>query len=117
MSRVNRIVASVALMCAVFAGGQSVATTASITTGSDTPGGLVSRTQIITVTTLEDDGDGSPRWALRHTGPAALCCEVAGAIRLESDLRIRNPEVTIAGQTAPDTGITITGGALRINTH
>jgi hypothetical protein len=104
-------------MCAVFAGGQSVATTASITTGSDTPGGLVSRTQIITVTTLEDDGDGSLRWAVAQKGPRVIVFEVGGVIRLESDLRIRNPEVTIAGQTAPDTGITITGGALRINTH
>ena len=117
MSRVNCIVASVAVMCAVFAGGQSVATTASVTAGSDTSGGLVNGTKIITVTTLKDDGDGSLRWAVAQKEPRVIVFEVGGVIRLESDLRIRNPEVTIAGQTAPDTGITITGGSLRINTH
>jgi hypothetical protein len=118
MSCVNNIVASVAVvLCAMFAGGQSVATTASVTAGSNTPGGLVKGTQIITVTNLEDDGDGSLRWAIAQKGPRVIVFEVGGVIRVESDLRIRNPDVTIAGQTAPDTGITITGGSLRINTH
>jgi hypothetical protein len=104
-------------MCACLAGGQSVATPAPVTAGSDTPGGLVNGTRIIKVTTLEDDGPGSLRSALAQKGPRVIIFEVGGVIRLDSDLRIRIPDVTIAGQTAPGTGITLTGASLRINTH
>lgn len=118
MSRAHRIVVSFAVvMCAIVAGGQSVATPASVTAGSSTRGGLVSGTRVISVTTLEDDGAGSLRSALAQKGPRVIVFEVGGVIRLTADLRIRNPDVTIAGQTAPDPGITLTGGSLRINTH
>ncbi len=118
MSPAYRIVTSFALvMCATVAGGQSVATPATVIAGSDTPGGLVSGTRIITVTNLQDDGSGSLRSALAQKGPRVIVFEVGGVIPLKSDLRIRNPNVTIAGQTAPGAGITITGGSLRINTH
>lgn len=107
----------VGFVCAICAAGQTIAMPATVTAGSDTPGGLVRGTQILTVTSLDDDGPGSLRWALGQTGPRVIVFEVGGVIRLKSDLRIRRPEVTIAGQTAAEPGITITGGALRIQTH
>jgi hypothetical protein len=108
---------SVAVMCALGAAAQSIAMPAGVVAGSDTPGGLVQGTRIITVTSLADEGQGSLRWALDQTGPRVVVFEVGGIIRLKSDLRIRHPDATIAGQTAPEPGITITGGALRIRTH
>ncbi len=44
--------------------------------------------------------------------------EVSGTIRMSDNLTIRNPYLTIAGQTAPSPGITLRGGAIKIeNTH
>lgn len=104
-------------VCALSATDQSIAMPADIVAGSDTPGGLVPGTRIIRVDSLSDEGPGSLREALGQTGPRVIVFDVGGVIRLKSDLRIRNPDVTIAGQTAADPGITITGGALRIRTH
>jgi len=118
MTRTNSIAALlVGFVYAICAASQAIAMPAAVTAGSDTPGGLVRGTRVITVTSLDDDGPGSLRWALGQTGPRVIVFEVGGVIRLKSDLRIRNPELTIAGQTAADPGITITGGALRIQTH
>ena len=117
--RFSNIVAAfcIAAMCALGAAAQSIAAPGKIVAGSDTQGGLVPGTRIITVTSLADDGEGSLRWALDQTGPRVVVFEVGGVIRLRSDLRIRHPDATVAGQTAPEPGITITGGALRIRTH
>ncbi len=41
--------------------------------------------------------------------------EVSGAIRITSDLTIRNGQLRIAGQTAPSPGIMIRGAAIKIN--
>jgi len=118
MTCAHRIAASFAIvLCAIVAGGQAVATPAAVTAGSSTTGGVVSGTRILTVTNLDDEGNGSFRWALAAKGPRVVVFGVGGVIRLKSDLRIRNPDVTIAGQTAPDPGITVTGGSLRINAH
>ena len=108
---------SIAAMSVLSAVVQSIAMPANVIAGSDTPGGLVPGTRIVTVTSLADDGEGSLRWALDQTGPRVIVFEVGGTIWLKSDLRIRRPDATIAGQTAPEPGITITSGALRIRTH
>jgi len=61
------------------------------------------------VTTLED-GPGIPgslRAAIEATGPRTIVFKVAGTIELQSNLRVRNGYLTIAGQTAPGQGITL----------
>ena len=70
--------------------------------------------QVVYVTNLEDDADGttkgSLRWAMKQypDEPLTVCFAVSGEIRLVKDLRINRKNYTIAGQTAPGMGIVIT---------
>jgi hypothetical protein len=68
------------------------------------------------VTTLEDGGPGSLREAVEAEGPRIVVFEVGGTIRLKKALEIRNPFITIAGQTAPGDGICLRDGALGVGT-
>jgi pectate lyase len=69
------------------------------------------------VTTLDDAGDGSFRKGINSiNGPRTIVFDVAGTIRLESNLEIRNVSyLTIAGQTAPGKGITIADYPIKIH--
>ncbi|WP_234028752.1 pectate lyase family protein [Pseudoblastomonas halimionae] len=81
-----------------------------------TDGGAGGR--IIRVTTLNKDGPGSLKEALEADGPRIVVFEVGGAIDLErSVFTIENPDVTVAGQTAPSPGITILRGGIDVNAH
>ncbi|WP_211226454.1 pectate lyase family protein [Brevundimonas aveniformis] len=83
---------------------------------ASTPGGRGGR--IIRVTNLDNDGPGSFREALNASGPRIIVFEVGGVIDLERQtLRITEPFVTIAGQTAPSPGITFIRGGMDISTH
>ncbi|WP_397573828.1 polysaccharide lyase family 1 protein [Silanimonas sp.] len=83
---------------------------------ASTPGGRGG--QVLRVTTLAADGPGSLAEALRTPGPRIVVFEVAGVIDLKlQELRISEPFLTLAGQTAPSPGITIIRGGLTIATH
>ena len=84
--------------------------------GTQTPAGRGG--EVIRVTTLDTEGPGSLREALEATGPRVVVFEVGGVIDLErKSLSIKEPFITIAGQTAPSPGITIIRGSLYIYTH
>ena len=63
--------------------------------------------RVIKVTNLNDGGPGSLRAAVEAEGPRTVVFDVGGKIVLESKLVVRNPFLTIAGQTAPGKGICI----------
>ena len=72
---------------------------------------------VLVVDTLHPDGPGSLRWPLEQDEPRTIVFEVGGVIEVDSWLEVRSPFVTLAGQTAPDPGITLYGAGLRIQTH
>ena len=63
--------------------------------------------QVFKVTNLNDAGPGSLRAALEADEPRTVLFEVGGRIVLKDRLTVRNPYLTIAGQTAPGKGICI----------
>ena len=78
---------------------------------------------VIEVTNLDDSGPGSLRHALEQEGPRTVVFRVGGTIAVERAIQIRDPYVTIAGQTAPGDGILIrnhpanTDAPITIETH
>jgi len=81
-----------------------------------TPGGRGGR--ILRVTTLAPDGPGSLLAAIATPGPRIVVFEVGGVIDLERRIiDIREPYLTIAGQTAPSPGITLVRGGIELRTH
>ena len=82
--------------------------------GIDTPAGRGGT--IYKVTNLNDSGAGSLKACVDGSGPRVCVFEVSGTIKLAGDLSIRNPKITIAGQTAPSPGINLRGGAIWVKT-
>ena len=78
--------------------------------------------QVFEVTDLNDYSNspapaGSLRAAVEATGPRIVVFRVGGTIALVRDLRISNPYITIAGQTAPGDGICIKDYNFRIEAN
>lgn len=82
--------------------------------GIDTPAGRGGK--VYKVTNLNKSGPGSLKACVDASGPRVCVFEVSGTIRADADLVIRNPYITIAGQTAPSPGILYRGGALWVAT-
>jgi hypothetical protein len=90
--------------------------------GSPPPGWTVAHGgdggKVLTVTTLEPEGPGSLGAALAAEGARRIEFKVAGVIDLNfRSYRIKNPDVTIAGETAPSPGITLTRGGIGVQTN
>ena len=83
--------------------------------GSTTPGGRGGR--VIFVTNLDDAGPGSFRAACEAEGPRIVIFRVSGLITLAKKIVIKNPYITIAGQTAPGDGICLRNYTFVIATH
>lgn len=71
--------------------------------------------KVIKVTNLNDDGPGSLRAAIAETGARIVIFEVSGNIKLKSKIQLKNPNITIAGQSAPGDGICIQDYELNID--
>lgn len=81
-----------------------------------TPGGRGG--EIIRVTNLNAEGPGSFRAAVEARGPRIVVFEVGGVIDMGGKtLTIREPFLTIAGQTAPSPGVTLIRGGVDLATH
>ena len=111
----SRIAAAVAVACGIAPLANALPVLpGAIGHGITTPagrGGTVHR-----VTNLEYTGAGSLKACVDATGPRVCVFEVSGTIRLSDDLTLRNPYLTIAGQTAPSPGITLRGAGVLVKT-
>ncbi len=83
--------------------------------GAMTPGGRGGR--VLFVDNLDDSGAGSFRAACEASGPRIVVFRVGGTIQLRQPITVRNPYLTIAGQTAPGDGICLRDYTFGIETH
>jgi hypothetical protein len=60
---------------------------------------------------------GSLREAVEARGPRIIVFAVSGTIELKAQLKIRNPYITIAGNTAPGEGVQLRNWGMEIQTH
>jgi pectate lyase len=98
----------------LFAGGETAAVALALPAfpgamgyGAASIGGRGGR--VIEVTNLDDSGPGSLRAAIEASGPRTVVFRIAGIITVNGSIDLRNPYITIAGQTAPGGGITLRG--------
>lgn len=99
----NILLAACLLLAATYLQAQQIAFPGTEGYGKYTTGGCGRR--VLTVTNLNDSGEGSFREAVEQKGPRIVVFAVDGTIELKSPLRIINDSITIAGQSAPGDGI------------
>ena len=73
--------------------------------------------RVLFVTNLDDSGPGSLREAVQTKGPRTIIFRVGGTIQLKQRIEVKEPFVTIAGQTAPGDGICLANYEFYIRTH
>jgi hypothetical protein len=83
--------------------------------GSTTPGGRGGK--VLPVTNLDDSGPGSLREACMAEGPRIVVFRVSGLISLAQPITVKNPYLTLAGQSAPGDGICLRNGPFEVATH
>ncbi len=74
-------------------------------------------TKIMRITSLADGGAGSLRECIEETVPRTCLFEVGGRIDLTTALKVESPYLTVAGQSAPAPGITLTGAGIVVASH
>jgi hypothetical protein len=100
----------------LLAQSESLAFPGAVGWASQTVGGRGGK--ILRVTNLKSEGPGSLRAALETKGPRIIVFEVGGQIDLgKNNIEIKEPFLTIAGQTAPSPGITLIKGGIDVKTH
>ncbi len=110
------VYAAATLLVLATSAGANAAGAAAGAFGMRTVGGLEGR--VIRVTSLEREGPGTLRAAIEAKGPRLVVFEVGGIIDLaRKTIRVTEPYLTMAGQTAPHPGITLLRGALAVETH
>ena len=72
------------------------------------------KTTVFKVTNLNDSGTGSLRACLIASGPRTCVFEVAGYINLLTKITVKNPNVSVFGQTAPYPGVQVRDGSIVI---
>lgn len=93
----------------VFPGAVGFGTTTVAGSGRGT---VPAKTTVIKVTNLNDSGTGSLRACLTASGPRTCVFEVGGYINLLTRISIKNPNVSVFGQTAPAPGIQVRDGSI-----
>lgn len=83
--------------------------------GATTPGGRGGK--VLFVTNLNDAGPGTLRAAVDAEGPRIVIFRLSGLISLATPIVVKNPYLTIAGQTAPGDGVCLRNFTFNIATH
>ena len=95
----------------VFPGAAGFGTT---TVAGSGRGSSPANASIIKVTNLNDSGTGSLRACMIASGPRTCVFEVAGYINLLTKIVVKNPNLSVFGQTAPAPGVQVRDGTIVI---
>ncbi len=105
-----RSLSTLALLCTAFAAPASAIVPLPAFPGAEGAGAFARGGRggrVLYVTTLADSGPGSLRAAVEASGPRTVLFAVAGIIALEKPIVVKEPLLTLAGQTAPGGGVAL----------